>query len=482
MTWRHPSIAARLTAGLGVVALVVFSTAGWLLQRALQSELVDADQMKLAGKVSVVLHFIDEANRSGDRAALFHHLDDLRIGHDGLHVWLFDEAGEAIYGAASANGTTVAPRPAPGVRADVTETALPSASLWPAGRLRVAIESGPRDELLRSHLATLVLICALGVGSTVLLSWVAIGRCLRPVSQLSAEASDITPSSMGRRLTVPPEGAELTGLVRAFNQALDRLEDAYAQLQAFNANVAHELRTPLASLVTGTQVTLSSPRSREDLREVLMSNLEELQLLNALVNDMLFLSRADRGDRAEGLEDVALGSEADKAIRYCDALLQEAGVAAERSGDATAVCNPPLVLRALVNLLTNAIRHSRAGDTIQVLIEPDHGLVALSVLNPGIEIPAPVRAQMFDRFYRADSSRSRGQAGHGLGLAIVAAVARMHGGTVFVERIGQANRVGLTLPAGDTPSSVDPVEGVAVVGTAPVMPLPNSTARPARSL
>jgi two-component system copper resistance phosphate regulon response regulator CusR len=94
MTWRHPSIAARLTAGLGVVALVVFSTAGWLLQRALESELVDADRMKLAGKVSVVLHFIDEANRSGDRAALFHHLDDLRIGHDGLHVWLFDEAGD----------------------------------------------------------------------------------------------------------------------------------------------------------------------------------------------------------------------------------------------------------------------------------------------------------------------------------------------------------------------------------------------------
>lgn len=482
MTWRHPSIAARLTAGLGVVALVVFSTAGWLLQRALESELVDADRMKLAGKVSVVLHFIDEANRSGDRAALFHHLDDLRIGHDGLHVWLFDEAGEAIYGASSANGTTVAPRPAPGVRADVTETALPSASLWPAGRLRVAIESGPRDELLRSHLATLVLICALGVGSTVLLSWVAIGRCLRPVSQLSAEASDITPSSMGRRLTVPPEGAELTGLVRAFNQALDRLEDAYAQLQAFNANVAHELRTPLASLVTGTQVTLSSPRSREDLREVLMSNLEELQLLNALVNDMLFLSRADRGDRAEGLEDVALGSEADKAIRYCDGLLQEAGVAAERSGDATAVCNSPLVLRALVNLLTNAIRHSRTGDTIRVLIESNHGLVALSVLNPGIEIPAQVRAQMFDRFYRADSSRSRGQAGHGLGLAIVAAVARMHGGTVFVERIGQANRVGLTLPARDNPSCVDPVEGVAVVGTAPAMPPPNSTVRPARSL
>ena len=481
MTWRHPSIAARLTAGLGVVALVVFSTAGWLLQRALESELVEADRLKLAGKISVVLHFIDEAHRSGDRLALFHHLDDLRIGHDGLHVWLITEAGDTVYGASSANGTTAPPGLAPGVRADTTETALPSASLWPAGRLRVAIESGPRDELLRSHLATLVLICALGVASTVLLSWFAIGRCLRPVSRLSAEASDITPSSMGRRLTMTPEGTELTGLVRAFNHALDRLEDAYAQLQAFNANVAHELRTPLASLITGTQVTLSSPRSRDELREVLISNLEELQLLNALVNDMLFLSRADRGDRAEGLEEVVLGAEADKAIRYCDALLQEAGVVAERSGDAAAVCNPPLVLRALVNLLTNAIRHTRAGDTIRVLIEPDHGLVALSVLNPELEIPTQVRAQMFDRFYRADTSRSRRQAGHGLGLAIVAAVARMHGGTVFVERIGQANRVGLRLPARDSQTTVAPVKSFAAAATASATQSPNSTARPARS-
>lgn len=481
MTWRHPSIAARLTAGLGVVALVGFSTAGWLLQQALESELVEADRLKLAGKISVVLHFIDEAYRSGDRSGLFHHLDDLRIGHDGLHVWLVTEAGDTVYGASSTNGTKVPPGLAPGVRVDKTETALPSASLWPAGRLGIAIESGPRDELLRSHLATLVLICALGVCSTVLLSWFAIRRCLRPVSQLSAEASDITPSSMGRRLSMPPEGTELTGLVRAFNHALDRLEDAYAQLQAFNANVAHELRTPLASLITGTQVTLASPRSRDDLLEVLTSNLEELQLLNALVNDMLFLSRADRGDRAEGLEEVALGTEADKAIRYCDALLQEAGVVADRSGDATVVCNPPLVLRALVNLLTNAIRHTRAGDTIQVLIEPDHGLIALSVLNPGTEIPAQVRAQMFERFYRADTSRSRRQAGHGLGLAIVAAVARMHGGTGFVERNGKANRVGLTLPARDSQTTVATVQSLAEAETALATQATNSTARPARS-
>lgn len=476
MTWRHPSIAARLTVGLGVVALVVFSTAGWMLQRALESDLVEADRLKLAGKISVVLHFIDEAHRSGDRPALFHHLDDLRIGHDGLHVWLATQAGDIVYGASGSEGTTAAPGLPPGVRADLREIALPSASPWPAGRLRLALESGPRDQLLRSHLVTLVLVCALGVGSTVLLSWFVIGRCLRPASRLSAEASDITPRSLGRRLTMPPEGTELTGLVRAFNHALDRLEDAYAQLQGFNANVAHELRTPLASLITGTQITLASPRSADDLREVLISNLEELQLLNALVSDMLFLSRADRGDRAEGLERVALGAEADKAIRYCDALLQEAGVAADRSGDAVVVCNPPLVLRALVNLLTNAIRHTRAGERIRVLIEPEDAHAELSVLNPGPEIPAQVRAQMFDRFYRADSSRSRWQAGHGLGLAIVTAIARMHGGSVVVERIGNANRVGLTLPVGDNPSGGAATESVDLAEAAATAPMQRPTA------
>ena len=88
---------------------------------------------------------------------------------------------------------------------------------------------------------------------------------------------------------------------------------------------------------------------------------------------------------------------------------------------------------------------------------------------------------MFDRFYRADTSRSRRQAGHGLGLAIVAAVARMHGGTVFVERIGKANRVGLTLPARDSQTTVLPVMSLAAAETAPATQLPNSTARPARS-
>jgi two-component system heavy metal sensor histidine kinase CusS len=438
MNWRARSIAARLTLGLGVVTTLVFAAAGALLQGAFERDLVAADRTKLEGKVRVVLHFIDEAARSGDASGLRHHLDDLRIGHEGLHVWLLSATGQPIYGDQPLSTRDTA---------DVQQVLLPATSIWPSGLLRVAQGTGPRDDLLRRHLMTLVAVCATGVAAMLVLSWLAIRRCLAVVSRLSCEAASITPQSLGMRLTLPADGVELTGLVRAFNDMLDRLEQAYAQMKAFNANVAHELRTPLASLATGTQVALAAPRSNGDLREALVSNLEEIQLLNGLVSDMLFLSRADQGDRAEGLERVELGSEADKAIRYCEAMLHESDLVADRVGEATSLCNRPLIRRAILNLLTNAIRHTPAKGRLRLCIDASKESVRLWVGNPGEPIDPQVRAQMFDRFYRGDASRSRHQPGHGLGLAIVAAIARMHGGTVFVDHAEGENRVGLRLPA-----------------------------------
>ncbi|MBL8346333.1 MAG: heavy metal sensor histidine kinase [Rubrivivax sp.] len=437
MSCRARSIAARLTLGLGLIALLVFTAAGALLQGAFERDLVAADEATLSGKIRVVLHFIDEATRSGDASGLRHHLDDLRIGHEGLHVWLVSATGQPIYGDQALSAVA---------SAQVQEVILPTSSLWPSGVLRVAQDTGPRDDLLGRHLMTLVAVCATGVAAMVALSWLAIRRCLRVVSRLSGEAASITPRSLGMRLTVPAEGVELNGLVRAFNDVLDRLEEAYAQMKAFNANVAHELRTPLASLATGAQVALASPRSNEELREALISNLEELELLNSLVSDMLFLSRADQGDRAEGLEKVELGSEADKAIRYCEAMLHESDLVADRVGEAPALCNGPLIRRAIVNLLTNAIRHTQAKGRLRLCIDASTESVRLWVGNPGEPLAHHVRAQMFDRFYRGDASRSRHQPGHGLGLAIVAAIARMHGGTVFVVHADGENRVGFTLP------------------------------------
>lgn len=453
MTWGGRSLTARLTRGLGMVATVVFVATGAWLQRSIGLDLEAADRRNLEGKSRVVLHFIDEAARADDQTALFHHLDDLRIGHDGLHVWLLNASGQPVYGTEPLaplrnGGAAVSPPPSPSLplsRVDLLELALPADSPWPGGQLRIGIEARHRERLLDTHLFTLVVVCVLGVVGTVVLSGFVIRRCLAVVTRLSAEAGAITPASINRRLTEPAADVELAGLVRAFNVVLDRLEAAYAQMEAFSADVAHELRTPLAALINGTQVMLAAPRPRDELRDAMASNLEELEQMNKLVSDMLFLARADRGDRADGLEGVDLGHEADKAIRYCEALLHEARVSAARRGDAALECNAALVQRAVVNLLTNAIRHTAPGGRIELVIEAAGDGARLWVQNPGAPIPGPVRERMFDRFFRADPSRTRTGQSQGLGLAIVAAIVRMHGGGVFADSVGGVNRVGFTL-------------------------------------
>jgi two-component system, OmpR family, heavy metal sensor histidine kinase CusS len=451
MRWHRRSISAQLTLGLGLVALLVLSTAGVLLHRALAAKLYSADQVQLRGKVAAVLHFVDAAARSADHRKLVHDLDDLKIGHQGLGIWIALPSGQRLYGDGSlavvdSKTALVGVRRLP---ADLATTVLPATSPWPGAVLSVAQQSQGRDELLSAQLATLFAVSALGVAGSVALSWLVVRHCLGPLRRLSDEAGEISPRVPGKRLTVPDADEELGVLVRSVNEVLGRLEAAYAHLQAFSANVAHELRTPLASLMTGTQVALTRGGTQEALRGALESNLEELSLLSSLVNDMLFLSRADSGDRAEGLERVHLGQVADTVVSYCEAMLHDARVRAIRVGDAAVLCNRALVYRALVNLLTNAIHHTPSEGTVQLRMETVGSRAVVAVWNPGPPIDDGVRSQMFNRFYGTDAARLRGGRGQGLGLAIVAAIARMHGGDVFVARERSMNGVGFELPGGD---------------------------------
>ncbi|KAG1082887.1 hypothetical protein G6F40_014959 [Rhizopus arrhizus] len=135
---------------------------------------------------------------------------------------------------------------------------------------------------------------------------------LRPLNRLSAEARALRPSALSQRLSMAELPVELEDLATSFNGALARLEDAYNQLEAFNADVALEMRTPLTNLIGQTQVALSRRRSSDDLQEVLQSNLEELDRLRAMINDMLFLARADQGEAATGRIHAVLADEVGK--------------------------------------------------------------------------------------------------------------------------------------------------------------------------
>jgi two-component system heavy metal sensor histidine kinase CusS len=227
---------------------------------------------------------------------------------------------------------------------------------------------------------------------------------------------------------------------------MDRLQRAYVQLEGFNADVAHELRTPLANVMGQTEVALSRERSSEALRETLVSNLEELQRLAALVNDMLFLSQSDRGAVARRGPAVSLAALVQQVVEFHEAPLAEAELGVQVDGDVQAAVDEPLFKRAVSNLLGNAIRFAEPRSRIVIRIAPDATeQVLVTVQNVGPSIAPQHLTRLFDRFFRVEPARPDSQSHHGLGLAIVAAIARMHAGKTLVESDAQGTRVGFTL-------------------------------------
>lgn len=272
---------------------------------------------------------------------------------------------------------------------------------------------------------------------------------LAPLETLSWHASGLNPNDPGLRLPDEALPAELKTMTLAFNGALERLQTAYERLSAFNADVAHELRTPLGNLIGQTQVVLSRPRTADEFEEVMSSNLEELERLRAIINDMLFLARADQGAVAENLAPTSLAALTHKTAEFLDVLFEDAGVSLEVRGDGLAPAEQSLLGRAITNLLDNAIRHGGGPGKVEVTIEDQGAQVCLGVRNRGAPIAEAHLARLFDRFYRPDPSRSSSVDSHGLGLAVVKAVALMHGGSVFARCEGEDVVVGFYVAKAD---------------------------------
>lgn len=318
----------------------------------------------------------------------------------------------------------------------------------PAVMLTVGVDPSAFDTTSHALNVALVIASFFGVFAVAGLGWWIARRSLAAVDRLSQHAQELSPKNLGERLPVGKLPSELAGLVLSFNGALSRVEQAYVQLSTFNADVAHELRTPLGNLIGQTQVILSRDRTTAELEEVLQSNLEELERLRTIINDMLFLAQADRGMRADNLVCVSIAAEVSKSAEFLDMLREDAGCALRIEGDAEASIERSLFGRAMTNLLYNAIQHCDCNSEIVVRIEDLRESVAITVSNQGIPIEACHLDRLFDRFYRVDSSRTDSVNSHGLGLAIVKAIAVMHGGTVFAKSSGNETTIGLTIAHG----------------------------------
>ena len=422
-------LAAQSLAGLGAVCLVVYMVTAMNLS--------ERQHETLAQKETIVRHMLGSGQHKQD-ASEEHSPSDFLIGHENFRLIVRIKNGQQVFpvaGPATESARLVS---------RVFEVA-PQADGDDA--LQVTLSMDVTDDLQHLRRLALTLAVAAIVGAIVVslggLSIVHIG--LAPVRRLASQVKSLSANNLHQRLDSSGQPTELAPLVEQFNGLLGRLDQSYTQLEGFNADVAHELCTPLATLLASNELALRRPASF-DLHEVLSSNLEELHRLTGIVNDMLFLSQADRGAVARRTHTPSLALVVQKVAEYHEAALSEAGLELRISGDASGDFDEPLLRRALSNLIGNATQYARRDTVVLVSVETVSAERARVVVsNVGQTIPPEVLDRIFDRFFRASASRSHSQKNHGLGLAITAAIARMHGGHPTASSSEGVTRIGLEL-------------------------------------
>lgn len=290
---------------------------------------------------------------------------------------------------------------------------------------------------------------------------------LSPLRRFIRLAASIGARSLNQRVSTSGLPRELADLATEFNGMLGRIDEGYRQLQDFSGDLAHEMRTPVATLLGRTQVALSQPRTEAELRSVLEGNVEELERLARLIADMLFIARADHGSMPLEPEPVDLAREARRVAEYLSLVAEERRVRLQVTGDAPQVRGDRLLLqRAVTNLLSNAIRHANEGSTIDIAIASSGGRTTLAVTNEGEVIDPANLDRIFDRFYRVDPARSREGGGSGLGLAIVRSIAQAHGGQVSVRSESGHSTFTLSFPAAAIPSGQGDAAGAPALAVA----------------
>ena len=450
------SIARRLALMFALAAAAVFFTVGVVLYNIQCNEMHRHQRQEILTRYEFVASLIARRMENIDKWALLESKLKELTPQDGKVVYLVTGNDPRYRLGIPFPADAKIKDEGDGVKRVITPTRsyltysedVPPLGDRPAVTLTVGVDPGAFDTTSHTLNVALLIASFFGVLAVAGLGWWIARRSLMAVDRLSQHAQELSPRNLAERLPVNRLPSELNGLVLSFNGALSRVEQAYLQLSTFNADVAHELRTPLGNLIGQTQVMLSRERTTAELEEVLQSNLEELERLRTIINDMLFLAQADRGMRADNLVKTSIADEVSKSAEFLEMLREDAGCALRIEGDALAPIERSLFGRAITNLLYNAIQHCDCNSEIVIRIEDGRDSVAVTVSNQGIPIDACHLDRLFDRFYRVDSSRTDSVNSHGLGLAIVKAIAVMHGGTVFAKSSGNETTIGLTIAHG----------------------------------
>lgn len=446
---RFNSITSRLTLFFSTASIIVLLVVGVIVGTLVESHFEEQDLMELEGKLELVKHALAEIHTADDAANFPRTLSNALIGHPYLLVAIFGSDHKTLF------STSNFPYPAQLLHQNHDPAAHTSLLMWKydgidyrgisGGTLSgidhktpvtivLAINIEYHQNFMKAFRHNLWAAITAGIILTVILGWIAARRGLAPFREMTNVAKGISASHLGDRLSTKTVPLELVHLAEAFNEMLARLESSFHRLSDFSADLAHELRTPISNLMTQTQVAISIVRTADEYREILYSNLEEYERLARMIADMLFLAKAENGLMVPHLEPVDLEVEVRAIFGFYEAFADEQEVQLSLKGTAIVKGDKLMLRRAFSNLISNAIRHTPAKETIRVIIQGNEvdGHVVLTFENPGETIPPEHLPRLFDRFYRVDSSRQKSTDGAGLGLAITKSIIEAHHGSIRV--------------------------------------------------
>ncbi|MFZ3024711.1 heavy metal sensor histidine kinase [Pseudomonas sp.] len=452
------SLTARLSLLFMLAVTAVLVLAGLSFNHLSQHHFLQLDRQTLAEKLSATRNILGQLDDLQQFDRLRPQLRTLLGAHRDITALILDAAGQPLFAEPG-------PLPVPAALANSTSTevwqwqhhdhyfrGLSAAVTVPADnaplRVILLLDSTPHmhffSAVQRWFWMALVLSALFSAG----LGWLVARRGLQPLRRVTAVAASISAASLQERIPLAAVPLELQQLAASFNAMLARLDDAFMRLSNFSADIAHELRTPLSNLMTQTEVVLAQPRDSEAYQETLYANLDDCKRMARMIDDMLFLAKADNGLIVPEQQPVALDIEVEKLFEYYRLLADERGISLQLHGHAVVRGDVLMLHRALSNLLSNALRYTPAGASIQVELEQNANGSELRLSNPGPTIADEHLERLFDRFYRADPARREGSPHNaGLGLAITRSIIHAHQGQIHCTSVAGKTTFCVQFPA-----------------------------------
>lgn len=310
--------------------------------------------------------------------------------------------------------------------------------------LQLAQDRSTDERFRKQFRALLALVLIFGAIASGLIAVTVTRRGLRPLAKMRRMFERVQPAHLNERIEPARWPRELQPLAASFDDMLGRLEDSFTRLSQFSADLAHELRTPIGNMLGEAQVALTRDRSSEEYRAVIESTAGECDRLSGIIDGLLFLARAESAEQQIARSTFNARSALEKIVSFYQTVAEDRHIQITSTGDAEVFADPILFNRAIGNLIDNALRFTPDRGRIEIAIgKVDHN-VEISVTDNGSGIAPEHLPRVFDRFYRADPSRSA--AGTGLGLSLVKSIVDLHAGTAKIKSDGRGTVVILTFP------------------------------------